>query len=56
MEVVMDFPEGTTICPEKSTMIGLAASNRDTSVAGLPVGAAVEVLAVITLVNALPKL
>jgi hypothetical protein len=56
MEVVMEFPGGTTICPVKSTMIGPTASNRDTSVAGLPVGAAVEVLAVITLVNALPKL
>lgn len=52
----MEFPGGTTICPVKSTMTGPAASNKDTRVAGLPVGAVVEVLAVITLVNALPKL
>ncbi|MNC40622.1 hypothetical protein D3C75_893420 [compost metagenome] len=56
MEIVSELPGGTIIRPLRSRMSGPTASSIALSVDGEPVGAVVEVRAVITLVNALPKL
>lgn len=55
-DIVSELPGGRIILPSILRMTGPIASSIDINVAGEPVGAAVAVRAVLTLVTALPKL